>query len=113
MKTLLALCFVLFSSFAFASGKLSFKQKYQGEEAKKYSIGLSIYEKILPFVYFSSWNGGGAEMSTGADPWLKTDNAVYFRVSRFALGVGGSVKYLPNVHEYSNEWYVNATADLW
>lgn len=113
MKRLLAIFMILFSTVSFASGKLSFKQKYDGGEAKKYSLGLAIYEKIIPHVYFSSWNGGGAEMATGANPWLKTDTAVHFRVGALAFGVGGEVKYLPHIHEERHNWYVQLMADLW
>lgn len=114
MSKLTCIFAVLFSLPAFASGKLSFKQKTEnGDDPTKYSLGLAVYEKILPHTYMNSWTGGGADVNTGKDSWLKSTNSIEIHVSRFSVGAGGSLTYLPAAKVFHKEGFFSLGVTLW
>ncbi len=114
MKKLLAVIFLCLSSISLASGKLTFKQKYDKDFAiSRYNLGLAVYQPLLWHMYLNSWTGGGADNQTGSDPWVKSRNALEFQVSAFTVGGGGSLTYLPHVHSYDREFEVYVNVTLW
>lgn len=94
MKQLLAAAvLVMFSTAAFAGGKLTLRPSYHTQKDEtNFMLGLSVYQPIVPGLAYASWTGGEMCQDKG-DNWVKTEQGVETYYKRLTVGVGGAMNY--------------------
>lgn len=111
---ILALSIFAFSGIALASGKLSIKPQVDPKNGEsKYSIGLSVYEKIVAPLAYKGWFGGGANSDVNGEDWFKTEQGVEFYYKALAIGVGGAYTIYPESQTCDQAAYGTVGLSLW
>lgn len=115
MKRLfIILVLLLDSGIALASGKLTIRPSYVLDDARpKYSLGLSVYEKIIPNLYYTGWLGYGQYDALLGQEWVKTRQGVDYHYGPLSLEAGASYQYNPDTSFTETEIYSSLTLTLW
>lgn len=110
---LLCLLVSICANTALASGKIEVKPTYDLEEkATKYSLGLSVYERMGD-VALQTWIGGGCQPSDHGKDWLKVDNSAEMYMGPLAAGVGVAYTTDPDNKTEKTEIYTSMSLTLW
>lgn len=110
---LIAALFAFTSTSALASGKLTLKPAWEQESNDhKYTLGLSIYERVADLAY-KGWIGAGTINDEADDTWYKVDNGAEWYWGPIALGGGISYEWTPGRDTETTELYGSISATLW
>ena len=113
MKSVLVAIAIMFSTAAFAGGKLTLKPSYHTKsEETNYMLGLSVYQPIMKSLAYKGWVGG--ELTQNKDEqWTKTEQGVEAYYKRLAIGIGGSYEFDPHTKKVDPAIYSNVSVTLW
>lgn len=114
MKRILTVLAFLLSSHAFASGKLTVKPSYNVDEKHgKFMVGLAVYERIQPDLFYNGWFGGGEYDPENGFTWYKTSQGIEAYFGKLSVGTGLSYQYNPETKFDQTELYTTASLSLW
>ncbi len=113
-RFLAAAYLLLASSFAFSSGKLSFKPKFTPDSKEvEYGLGLSVYERMSANCAYIGWVGGGHNPFKAESDWLKAESGLEMYLGALAAGLGGSYEINPDTYEDLSKVYASFSVTLW
>lgn len=115
LRAILVLFFLaLYSDIGFSLGKLTIRPSYVLEDQRpKYSLGLTVYEKLGGNLYYSGWYGYGEHDALLGKEWFKMRQGVDYLNGPFSVEAGTSVQINPKDDFKETEIYSSITYTLW